>query len=421
MATNHDIRSRQCQRIFLNNFISGIWSNTVFSKDLLLKNTNKSWPSEDGNIYDTSKKVSIALEFKPDIETKRGIQTGLGQCFTYLEKFSASYLICPKEVEDFKISNYMKGVFENSIKGKSPVGLIEHSTDSNGEIQIEMLCDIDENFTLKEFISNRESRYWAKFIDTNPHLVYLLLKTAEKVSLIDNRKDQVWKEFFDNYYFPHENRNLEPFESIIDHWGIKKMEPFKGRKEKLKRKVLSGEITTEQAINEINEHCKKDGRPTLTNSSQNDNLYKSQSKNYLKFVDHLNLWDPNYFLTNDGEKYIEIAEKFGIESKELKLYFGKLVLETGNHFDLILDLEESIKNKTFESSTEARIHSQYYMEQKGLYKRNVNRAVVSGRTKIFQAEFQLYRKLNIMERSSYKNNQYTFNWEEIDKYLTFKP
>ena len=81
MATNHDIRSYECQRIFLENFRSGKWTNSIFSKDLVLQRTNKSWPSEDGNIIDSSTGLNIALEFKPKIETKRGIQTGLGQCF----------------------------------------------------------------------------------------------------------------------------------------------------------------------------------------------------------------------------------------------------------------------------------------------------------------------------------------------------
>ena len=148
MATNHDIRSYECQRIFLENFRSGKWTNSIFSKDLVLQRTNKSWPSEDGNIIDSSTGLNIALEFKPKIETKRGIQTGLGQCFTYLENFSASYLICPEQVEGFKISKYMKSVFENSIRGKAPIGLIEHRTNSSNEIEIKMLCEIHDNFTL---------------------------------------------------------------------------------------------------------------------------------------------------------------------------------------------------------------------------------------------------------------------------------
>ena len=450
MATNHDLRSHECQRIFLKNFRSGKWKNSVFSSDLLLKRTNKSWPSEDGNIVDPTHQINIALEFKPKIETKRGIQTGLGQCFTYLQNFSASYLICPKQVEGFNISNYMEKVFEKSIKGRAPIGLIEHQINNNGEIEIEMLCDIDkkfqppsdltvevtkkslknvdlkkneinEVFELKKFLSkDKESRYWAKFIDTNPHLIYLLLKISEEITSELARNQLIWKKFFDTYYLPEKKRNLEPFISEIVHFDKKNMEPFRDKKKALKKLVELGQITYNQALEELNEHCSQRGRPKLTKSKQNDNLYKSYMKNYMKAVDHLDLWDSNCRLTKTGQQYLEIGNKYGPTSRELFLYFGKLFLEDGNHFDLILDLESSIKNKSFDSAISARVHSQYYLEENGLYKRNPNRAVVKNRTKIFQNEFQLYRKLGILPRNEFSDNKYNFIWEEIDKYLSFK-
>ena len=140
----------------------------------------------------------------------------------------------------------------------------------------------------------------------------------------------------------------------------------------------------------------------------------------MKAVDHLDLWDNNCRLTKTGQQYLEIGNKYGPTSRELFLYFGKLFLEDGNHFDLILDLETSIKNKSFDSAKSARVHSQYYLEENGLYKRNPNRAVVKNRTKIFQNEFQLYRKLGILPRNEFSENKYNFIWEEIDKYLSFK-
>lgn len=450
MATNHDIRSYECQRIFLENFRSGKWTNSIFSKDLVLQRTNKSWPSEDGNIIDSSTGLNIALEFKPKIETKRGIQTGLGQCFTYLENFSASYLICPEQVEGFKISKYMKSVFENSIRGKAPIGLIEHRTNSSNEIEIKMLCEIHDNFTLdtsktksrqtktdysfKEvkaemlekvelnlFASKeKESRYWAKFVDTNPNLIFLLLKSSEEVEHSGARNQLIWKYFFDNYYLPHENRNLEPYVSDIIHFNRKKMEPFRDKKKQLKKLVDENVISMNEALNELNEHCYNDGKPKLTKSKQNDNLYKSYMKNYMKAVDHLDLWDSNYILTETGRKYLNIGLKYGANSEELFLYFGKLFLEDGNHFDLIMDLEKSIKGEAFESNIQARVFSQKYMEKMGLYKRNPARAVKEGSTKIFQNEFQLWSKLNIFKDNIRYTPEkgYNFDWEKIDQYLT---
>ena len=55
------------------------------------------WPAPDGAMYDPTNKHSIGFEFKPFTETKRGIQTGIGQSLTYLDKFSLSYLIIPSK------------------------------------------------------------------------------------------------------------------------------------------------------------------------------------------------------------------------------------------------------------------------------------------------------------------------------------
>lgn len=425
MPTSHDISSYHCRRIFLDNFRSGIWSNNLFSSDLELRRTNKNWPSEDGNIFDSSNKLSIALEFKPDIETKRGIQTGLGQCITYLERYSVSYFFCPKTVEGFEISSYMRSVFENSIYGKVPVGLIQHhKNEATGKLNLEMLVDIDSSFRINSVSEpKKESRYWAKYIDTNPHLIYLLLKIANDLDYHENDRDhRIWNIFFDNHYFPREKRNLEPFESDISHWGIKHMEPYRDKKSALKKLVDKGEIEISEALYELEQHCFWEGAPLLTNSTQGDNLYKSYKKNYLKAVDHLELWDENCYLTELGHKYLEFGSYYGPDSLEMKIFFGKMFLEEGNHFDLIMDLEESVKGLSFDSEKDARKHSQEFMESKGLYKRNIGRAASEGRTKIFQNEFQLWRKLEILpQRNSYiKGEGYQFYWNKIDEYLNFR-
>lgn len=425
MATSHDRMASQCLRVFLHKFRSGEWENNKFSKDLVLGRTNKDWPSEDGNIYDSINNTSIALEFKPEIESKRGIQTGLGQCITYLERYSSSYYLCPRIVEDFAISEFMKSVFENSIQGKVPVGLIEHFQDPiTKEIELKMLVDIAPGLSIPGVIASpRESRYWAKFIDTNPHLVYLLLKIAEDLDYHESDRDHViWKLFFDRHYLPKQFRNLNPYESKINHWGIRFMEPYKQKKIQLKEMVKRGDLTTEEAELELESHCSHEGRPRLTNSTQNDNLYKSYKKNYLKAIDHLELWDSNCYLTNIGKQYVNTGDVLGPDSLEMSMCFGKLFLEHGNHFDLITDLDKSVQNKSFDSEREARIHSQQFMESHGLYKRNHGRAVTQGSTKIFQNEFQLWRKLNILPvRNSYVPHLgYQFDWEKIDEYLNFK-
>ena len=421
MATSHDIDSYYSQRLFLENFRTGKWSNNSFSTKLIAKRTNKNWPSEDGNIMDENNNLSIAIEFKPQIETKRGIQTGIGQCITYLNTFSSAYLICPYEVEGFKIANYLTEVFKKEVYGKLPIGLIQHRN-IEGDIDIDLLVDISEEIDLSiSAESNKQSRYWAKYIDTNPHLFYLLLKIASQTEVnLSNRDHIIWDEFFNTYYLPIGARNLNPFVSMINHFGKKNMEPFRDKKKALNKLVDSDKLKSDEAIQELIEHCSWNGKPKLSKSkTRNDNLYRSYKKNYMKALDHIELWDSNCIPTEIGLKYIETGDKYGPESKEMLKFFGKLFLDHGNHFDLILDLENSLKNTNFSSTTEARIHSQSFMEGKGLYKRNRARASVSGRTKAFQNEFQLWGKLGLFKSSEryIANEGYNFDWEKIDYYL----
>ena len=421
MATYHDRKSYICQRIFLENFRSGKWKNKLISNDLLLRRTNKDWPSEDGNIYDLKNNKSLAIEFKPITEDKRGIQTGLGQCITYLNRFSCSYLMCPKEVDGFQISDYMKKTFEEKVFGNLPIGLIEHY-ELGKKSEINLLVDICETLKTKTISEKiKESRYWARYKDSNPHLIYLILKSSTKCNIDGpDRKKAIYKIFFDDYLFPKQYRNLEPHESEISHFGEKMMKPFSTKKKQLKKKLDEGEIPSiKDAIKELNEHCKWEGKPKYSKSSS-DNLYLSYWKNYFKLVDHLDLWDSNYHLSNSGENYLEIGDKFGPSSNEMLDYFAYIILTTGNHFDLILDLNESIKKKKFDSISEAMIFSQKFMEEKGYYKRNPGRAATAGNTKTFQYEFQLWGKLNLFENKEryIPKIGYNFNWDKINGYIS---
>lgn len=62
-------------------------------------------------LYDPTKKHTIAFEFKPPTESKRGILTGLGQAFAYLSLSSLSYLIVPKLLEGYELSSFLNDLF----------------------------------------------------------------------------------------------------------------------------------------------------------------------------------------------------------------------------------------------------------------------------------------------------------------------
>ena len=93
MSYTHDFHSGVCQRSMLRNWKRGNWLESPISKEVYLTTAHSNWPCPDGAMYDANNELSIGIEFKPHTETKRGIQTGIGQSLTYLDKFSASYLV----------------------------------------------------------------------------------------------------------------------------------------------------------------------------------------------------------------------------------------------------------------------------------------------------------------------------------------
>ena len=318
----------------------------------------------------------------------------------------------------------LKETFNNKISGKLPIGLIEHYINNEGEVEINMLVDICETLQTKTISEKiKESRYWAKFIDLSPHMFYLILICAKECSVIDkNRGRAIWRMFFDRYLLPKANRDLNPFISDI-HLFNKKMEPFQRKKKELRNLHEKGIFTMDKAIFELNQHCYWDGRPTLSKSKTGtDNLYRSYMKNYLTCIDHIELWNSNYFVNDIGNKYLSIGKKYGPQSDELLRFFGHIFLTHGNHYDLLLDLDKSVKDLSFDSIHEARLHSQNYMEDMGLYKRNKARAVVEDRTKLFSNEFQLWGHLGLFKSNErfISGKGYNFNWEKINYYYSME-
>ena len=53
--------------------------------------------------------------------------------------------------------------------------------------------------------------------------------------------------------------------------------------------VESGEFSHSEAIEELQQHTSNEGRPSLSSSTQGDNLYKSYRKNYMTFLNNSSL------------------------------------------------------------------------------------------------------------------------------------
>ena len=425
MSQRHDSHSTECQRLMLKKWKSEFWKDTPISKDVFLTSCSSNWPAPDGAMYDPKNKLAIGIEFKPDTESKSGIQKGIGQSVTYLNKFSASYFIIPKKVEGFKIAKYTNELFNNTIKGKLPIGLVRYEIDAEKKISIERLVDIDIDLLLDKKTEKGFGRYWAKFIDTCPEAIYLSLDVskAHKSDNVGNKRGwEIWKIFFDKYYFPIENQNtLNHKPSKIIYWNNEPMNPFINKKKDLLKLVKEKNISKEAALEELKQHTFYGGRPTRSDSTQGDNLFKSYRKNLFTFISHLGLWDENFNLTDIGEKYYIFGKKYGGHSKEFTNYIGKLMLTEGRLYEFIKDLKHYSNPDLDYTNAKKDIFDKF--ENDGLVKRNFGRARVKNRTKLFGMELQAVSHLGILPSRNrwIVGKGFNFDDNKIEEYLKFNP
>lgn len=391
------------------------WSNELVSPSVFLGKSPTTFPSPDGTFQDPDKSRLIAIEFKPPGETKRGILTGLGQAIAYLRQYSLTYVVCPEYVEGVKIADIMVEIFSKTrLNEKVPIGLISYKNDDPSQVQI--LKEISLDIEIESRTSAKEdSRYWAKYMDTTPHLIWTLLDIAFKLEDNDDRRKKIYRKFFDDYYFPLESREtLQVFDSKIKLWDGTAMRPFSVTIKKLQNNIEEGTTTREEALAKI----RHESNPSFTK----DNLYNSYRKNYFPFLDHLGLWDDQGYLTERGYELHKQGKLHGPTSKTFKDYLTKTILVDGKHLDLILDIERSTRNQPFSTSEEARKHAYHDLEQRGLVKKNPGRAMSEDGGKFFSNEMQLWTHLGVLKKED--GTQYVsargflFDWDEITRIIS---
>ena len=160
---------RICQRQMLKIWRSKSWKNSPISDEIHLISAHSNWPSPDGAMYDPKNEISIGIGLNRITKRKRRSNCN-GQSLTYLDKFSASYIIIPEKAEDFEIANYLTPIFKKQVYNEMPIGLLSYDHET---MKIKMLVDIglEINFITRK--SRGMGRYFAKFIDSNPHIIFI--------------------------------------------------------------------------------------------------------------------------------------------------------------------------------------------------------------------------------------------------------
>lgn len=422
---NHSI-SYQVSNILLDKWRNkeNEW-NTIVSEDVRLLRTKAVFPIPDATFYDYKNERGIAIEFKPPIETKRGILTGLGQSIVYLNNHSIVYLVFPEIVEGQNISEYMLETFDKlSLNKKIPLGLISYNPNDINDVKL--LAEI--NISKEDIPTTKESdpgTYWATFRDTYPDAIWRILDIAYNMEVNEgNRKSKVWNRFYKEYLLPIPDEFFEKDEIDIDLWerSIRTYKWNKGEKQFIgekylknaKRAIESGEKDIKLALDEI--------KDKFINPSGSDNKSDQLKKNNFNFINHLGLLDDQANLTPIGLDLHRIGKLYGSTSDMFIDFLAKVILIEGKHLDLILEIDEIIKGNIETKSTKNEAIENLYeiMDAQGKIKKNLNRSQSATR-EFLDSEQQLWGKLGILNKEgrSYfvQGKGYNFNWARITSLL----
>lgn len=414
MSTPHNIQARQIADIMLDTWRGGNNLNNILGSDVFLTRSQFDFPSPDGTFYTPSKKTRITMEFKPFNETARGVLTGVGQSIVYLNKNTASYLVVPDIVEDFPIGDYLEETFKKIFYNRLPIGLI--TFDPKDLTKIKWRCDIGLRLVPeKAYPIGTDTNYWAAWRDTPPHAIFLLLKIAGECTDVGvkERSKAIWDRYYSEYYAPLElRRTLDRVPSKVFFWDREEPQmTLESTKEELRKKISEGKITNEFALKDIMKRSSPD---------EIDNHYHDTKKNHYNFLNHLQLWDSKFNLTDVGKKLLNIGLANGENSPDFRKGLARVILIDGRHFELMNDIISAIKSaKSKPSSTdEAKAVIFSFLEEKGFIKKNSNRTT-SGVRKFLSSEFNLWNNLGFIRKNGQAFydpvNGYDFNWDLINE------
>lgn len=407
----HHALAKNATDVALLKWKQGTWPNSVISVDVYQTIAAQAFPSPDSMLFDPTNRHSIAIEFKPPTETRRGILTGVGQAMAYLSSASLSYLVAPKMLEGHDLSGYLERLFQRTVCGRIPLGLICYGDDEAKEL--EMIVDVGRSMSLTTAPSSqgRIGRYWAKHIDLPLHGLWLILDLAYQLPDCPDRINVLWQAFWDRYLFPQNQRttlDVQP-SLVIKHDG-NPLYILDRVKRKLQAQVDLGGLTHAAAMAQI--------QTKIDPAASGDNYYKSYKKNFFPFIGHLKLWDDNGHLTEDGLLLHRIGKIHGSRTETFKNYFAGILLFSGKHLELMLDVEELTRNKNFNSSEEAVSHVETSYVQRGLYKPSPN-SVTTGTVQFLKYERIIWGQLGFLKKAN--NSQFiphrgfVFDWGQITK------
>jgi hypothetical protein len=407
---NHHLLAKIATDSILKKFKTGDWQCCGAGRNFYRVGCDSPFPSPDATFYDDEQKLTVCFEFKPITENKRGILTGLGQAIAYLKTSNVSFLIIPKNIENFDMQEYMEDLYAHKIRERIPVGLISY--DNNDASNVSLIhsinsLDAEQKAEFKHSVNNR---FWAKHQDLPLPLFHLILhcyylKRIEEIN--GDAFAYCWNKFLvpENAIENLTAAEVKDFQGdyIRTLSGVKNIRFLEKKMKKVRQ--LSG-----SAREAGMESLKKDADTGFTG----DNYYNSIRKNFVTFLKHLNMIDSNGNITESGFKLYNLGLMNGPRSKIFEDYFLQTILTTGHHLDLIFDLDNLCNKyrgkKNIRQIKEIMVDD---YESRGMIKRNPRRIAGDESTVEFlKYESILWNSLKLTTKTSGDPN-IAFNWKKI--------
>jgi len=418
LSYNHHLMAKEITDFAIGSWRSGTWSNAVVSRRVRTVASRSSFPSPDATFFDEENKRLIGFEFKPPTETKRGILTAVGQVFGYSDHCHLSYIICPKVVEEFAISEYVNDLFLRSFRSRFPLGLIEYQ---NERLESPFIrCDVDVSTILLKEIEAEETRdrFWAKHQDMPFHALYLLLESAYILpDFKTDRLGEVWTHFWNIHYLNNRKVVLtlddtEP--NIFWHKDDKPIRPAQKKKAELRKLVEKGQLSTRDALTALQQWA--DPR------KKGDCYSSSYKKNFVTLLKHLRLIDDNARLTPSGFELLKLGKVYGHNSSLFLDAIKREFLFSGKHLDLILDLDSFCKDRNYFFRSKDQLWEDFtsYYDNLGKVKWNDSRRKKENQNEQFRYEEIIWGKLDFLNGQSAISTAggfkgLYFNWPEITR------
>jgi len=408
MSINHHLLAKTTTDQILFNFKSAAWTSVNGTGvDFYRIGCNSNFPSPDAAFKDDTNKLTIAFEFKPPTETKRGIMTGVGQSLAYLNSSNLSYLVIPEYLQDFKIGQFVSDLFTSQISTKLPVGLITYDNNNPSDVKLLNNVSLVNSSAFTNAMTN--NRFWAKHQDLPIPLFHLLLH-CYYLKKIGQISEDGFAFCWNNFMFPSSNIKTLNSPDVLDIQGnvIKTLSGIKNIKF-MEKKINKVKKITGSKIPAIKKLF-QDADSTFIG----DNYYNSIRKNYVTFLKHIEMIDSNGEITEDGFKLYHLGLVNGPSSKLFYDYFIKTILLTGHHLDLIFDLDNlcnQYKGAYNFNQIKQEMLTDY--DSRGMIKSNPKRiAKTSSTVSFLKYEEILWNSLGLKTTSAGTPNV-SFNWKKI--------